>query len=80
MLNFHLTKLEIYGIIITEKEKEYITMREKLLDRIIRIYGFEHHVTIKIAQMLESPKYSDREMEMLVECHEKFPIGRERCR
>ena len=52
-------------------------LRENLLDRIIRIYGFEHKITIWFAQLLESQEENEinnKMLEMMVECHEKSPI------
>jgi hypothetical protein len=52
-----LTKIQKYDIINTTNEREVITMserRQKMLDRIIRIYGYEHPITIRFAQILES--------------------------
>ncbi len=50
--------------------------REALLDRIIRIYGFEHEVTLDFARLCEEwvdDIAHDRILEMLVESHEEFP-------
>jgi hypothetical protein len=52
------------------------TLRENLLDRIIRIYGFEHPITIDIAKMCESYPQGeqwDKCLTVLVECHEANP-------
>lgn len=51
-------------------------MREQLLYRMIRIYGFEHETVIDFARMCEEWKKDvvlDRILEMLVETHEEFP-------
>lgn len=37
--------------------------REKMLDKVIRIYGFEHKVTILFAEMLEDESYLDSALE-----------------
>ena len=50
-------------------------MREQLLDRMIRIYGFEHEVVIEFARMCESDNFTDRDLEVIVEAHEANPVG-----
>ena len=50
-------------------------MREQLLDRMIRIYGFEHEVIIEFARICESDNFTDRELEVIVEAHEANPVG-----
>jgi hypothetical protein len=61
------------------KGKEMITMtenRQKLLDRMIRIYGYEHEITIKYAEMLEKfppEEIYENTLRILVESHEEFP-------
>jgi hypothetical protein len=48
-------------------------MREQLLDRMIRIYGFEHDIVIDFAKMCESYPQGEqwnKALRMLVECHE----------
>lgn len=47
--------------------------REQLLDRMIRIYGFEHELVIKFASMVEDEHYKTKILETLVECHEAHP-------
>ena len=50
--------------------------RESLLTRIIRIYGFEHEVTLDFVRLCEEwvdDIAHDRILEMLVETHEEFP-------
>lgn len=50
--------------------------RNDLLTRIIRIYGFEHEVTIQFADMCEkweNHSANDRMLEILVEAHEEHP-------
>lgn len=49
------------------------TKREELLTRMIRIYGFEHEEVINFAELMES-NISDEHLEILVECHEEYPI------
>lgn len=51
-------------------------MREQLLDRMIRIYGFEHGIVIDFAKMCESYPQGeqwDKALRVLVECHEASP-------
>lgn len=51
--------------------------RGKLLDRMIRIYGFEHPIVVEFAKLCESyPATSayDRSLTCLVESHEEFPM------
>ena len=47
--------------------------REKLLDRMIKIYGFEHELVIEFAGMIENPNYKTEILETLVKCHEAHP-------
>ena len=53
-------------------------MREQLLDRMIKIYGFEHEIVIEFAKMCEEwlpTKNNDKALETLVKCHEENPVG-----
>ena len=53
-------------------------MREQLLDRMIRIYGFEHEIVIEFAKMCEEwlpTENNDKALETLVKCHEENPVG-----
>ena len=53
-------------------------MREQLLDRMIRIYGFEHEIVIEFARMCEEwlpTEINDKALETLVKCHEENPVG-----
>lgn len=53
-------------------------MREQLLDRMIRIYGFEHEIVIEFARMCEewsSTENNDKALETLVKCHEEYPVN-----
>lgn len=50
-----------------------MTKREQLLDRMIRIYGFEHKLVIEFAEMIENPNYKTEILETLVNCHEANP-------
>ena len=47
--------------------------REQLLDRLIRVYGFEHEIVIEFARMCESNNYTDKDLTVIVECHEQCP-------
>ena len=47
-------------------------MREQLLDRMIRIYGFENPHVIAFGFMIESDM-TDTELEKIVENHENNP-------
>ena len=47
--------------------------REKLLDRMIRIYGFEHETVIWFANKIENPYYLTSTLERIVRCHEARP-------
>lgn len=53
-------------------------MREQLLDRMIRIYGFEHEIVIEFARMCKEwlpTENNDKALETLVKCHEENPVG-----
>ena len=59
------------------KEREVDTMRENLIDRMIRIYGFEHPIVIQFAELCERITYTganDKALMMLVESHEENPV------
>ena len=50
--------------------------REQLVDRMIRIYGYENEIVIKFCEVCElSPDSAewDKICELLVSSHEKFP-------
>ena len=47
--------------------------REKLLERVIRVYGFEHEVTIEFARLCENPDFSEEFLEIMCIAHECFP-------
>lgn len=47
--------------------------REKLLTRMIQIYGFEHPQTISFAELMET-NISTKALETLVKCHEEEPL------
>ena len=46
--------------------------REKLLERVIRVYGFEHEITLDFAELCENPLFSDAYLETLCIAHERF--------
>ena len=53
-------------------------MREQLLDRMIRIYGFEHEIIIEFARMCEEwlpTENNNKALETLVKYHEENPVG-----
>lgn len=47
--------------------------REELLDRVIKVYGMEHEVTIGFAWLCENSCMSDKALECLCMAHELFP-------
>lgn len=52
-------------------------LREKLVDRMIRIYGFENQIVIdfcKICETYPQTEAYDKTLRILVECHEQFPV------
>ena len=51
-------------------------MRENLLDRMIKIYGFEHPIVIRFAKQCErweDTAIYDTILRLAVEAHEKYP-------
>lgn len=51
-------------------------MREKLIDRMIRIYGFENPIVIwfcRLCEEWEDIEDRDRLLEVIVKSHEEFP-------
>ena len=53
------------------------TMRENLIDRMVRIYGFEHPVVIQFTDLCErwkDTKENDKVLRIIVESHEEFPV------
>lgn len=51
-------------------------MRENLLDRMIKIYGFEHPIVITFAKQCErweDTAIYDTILRLAVEAHEKYP-------
>ena len=49
-------------------------LREKLIDRMIRIYGFENPIVLDFCKLCESEWMSDEALTTTVECHEMYPI------
>ena len=52
-------------------------MRGQLLDRVIRIYGFEHPIVVAFAWECEKRKGDavwDHVLQVLVESHEECPV------
>ena len=67
-------------IIIENKEREVFkmmsTLREELLTRMIRVYGFEHPLTLMYGDLLErldDTTENDEYLVFLVESHEHYP-------
>ena len=53
------------------------TMRKNLIDRMVRIYGFEHPSVIWFADLCErwkDTKENDKVLRIIVESHEEFPV------
>ena len=48
-------------------------IRNELLSRMIRLYGFEHPATIEFCELCEDPNYSDEMLLVTVTCHELWP-------
>lgn len=51
-------------------------MRENLIDRMIRIYGFEHPIVIQFAELCERMAHTeanDKVLMTLVKTHEEDP-------
>ena len=51
-------------------------MRENLIDRMIRIYGFEHSAVIHFTELCErweDTEINDIILRLAVESHEKYP-------
>ena len=59
------------------KGKSMNTMRKNLIDRMIKIYGFEHPSVIWFADLCErwkDTKDNDKVLRIIVESHEEFPV------
>ena len=48
-------------------------MKEKLIDRMVRIYGFENPIVIEFCRMCERGEIIEELLELIVEAHEKCP-------
>ena len=76
-----LTDCQSYVIIIpegTRKEVKKMTkFRENLIDRMIRIYGYEHEIVLEFCRLCEnweSNVWNDKCLEIVVEAHEAEPM------
>ena len=52
-------------------------MRENLIDRMIKIYGFEHPIVIQFAELCEcmaDTEYNNKALMTLVKAHEENPM------
>ena len=59
------------------KGKTMNTMRKNLIDRMIKIYGFEHPSVIWFTDLCErwkDTKENDKVLRIIVESHEEFPV------
>ena len=50
-------------------------MKEELLTRMIRLYGFEHEAVIQFARLMENKAVGDESLLLIVESHEKNGWG-----
>ena len=48
-----------------------ITKRNNLLDRVIRVCGFEHELTIDFAHAIEREDLTDEQLEFIAETYEE---------
>lgn len=51
-------------------------VREQLVDRMIKVYGFEHEIVVEFAHLCEDypdNSYTDSMLTTLVKCHEANP-------
>ena len=49
-------------------------LRENLIDRMIRIYGFENPIVIQFCKLCENDHFEDWQLVTIVESHEYFPV------
>ena len=59
------------------KGKTMSTIRKNLIDRMVRIYGFEHPVVIEFTELCErweDTKNNDTILRLAVEYHEEYPV------
>lgn len=71
-----LTKYSRYAIIKIQKKERQTPWERNLIDRMIRIYGFEHPIVIQFAELCErmaDTEYNNKALMTLVEVHEKNP-------
>lgn len=64
-------------ILNVSNKREVKTMtenRERMLSEMIRIYGFEHEVTIEFARLLESDIMTDKDLETILKAHKENPV------
>lgn len=47
--------------------------KKQLIDRMIRIYGFEHQVVIDFVKACESNQFEEYVLEIVVKLHEEHP-------
>lgn len=64
-----------------DTEKEVMVMREKLIDRMINVYGLENPIVIWFCRLCE--EWEDREdknnlLEVIVKAHEKYPYSNDK--
>ena len=45
---------------------------DDLMERMIRLYGFEHSATIQFCKLCESEEFTRDEMKLLLEMHEQI--------
>lgn len=72
-----LTNPEGRAILNVSNEREVKAMtenRERMLSEMIRIYGFEHEVTIEFARLLESDTMTDKDLETILKAHKENPV------
>ena len=62
-------------------EREVIVMRERLIARMINVYGFENPIVIWFCRLCE--EWEDREdknhlLEVIVKAHEEYPYSNDK--
>lgn len=48
-----------------------------MLTRMIRLYGFEHEAVIQFGWLMINPQISDEILEIIVKCHEEYPLWKD---
>ena len=48
-------------------------LREHLIDRMIRLYGFENPIVVDFCRLCESTIITDKDLEVVVKSHEEHP-------